>query len=175
MGTEVVRTGTPVLASYWRGLVEKELPALSALALLFVAVVLYLNYGSWILLFSVLIPLAGGVSLMLILMRSCGMEVNIFNMAVLPMVIGIGIDDGIYFTDRWLESRDVVRVLSGTGSSVLLTSLTTAAGFASFMWADFGGLKYVGAAGVAGLMCCWAATVVFLPVFLILLKDRLKC
>ncbi len=168
---DVIATGIPILVSYWRGLVKKELPLFSVAALLFVAILLYFTYRGRLPFVLVLMPLVGGVALTLVLMRFLGIDINIFNMAVLPMIIGIGIDDGIYFTDRWLNCRQMKKVLSDTGNAILLTSLTTAVGFGTFLFAGFGGLRYVGGAGGLGLLCCWAATMLFLPVFLLLKRE----
>lgn len=64
--------------------------------------------------------------------------------------------------------------LSEMGGATLMTALTTAVGYASFLVAEFRGLSYLGLAGALGVMFCWLGSVLLLPPFL-LLRQRRKC
>ncbi len=50
-----------------------------------------------------LIPLCGGVLWMLGLMRLTGMQLTVMNVMGLPMIVGIGIDDGVHIVHRYIE------------------------------------------------------------------------
>ena len=67
---------------------------------------------------------------------------------VLPMIIGIGIDDGVHFTNtfRWSDSQGLQKGLFQTSRAVVLTSLTTMVGFGSIALSHYPGLKSMGSA-----------------------------
>ena len=59
------------------------------------------------------------------------MKINHFNLVVLPAMIGIGIDNSVHLYQRYLEEGlgSLYFVLKKTGVVVLVTSLTSMAGF----------------------------------------------
>ena len=121
-----------------------------------------------------MIPLAMGVFWMVGLMALIGMDLNIVNLIGLPLIIGIGIDDGVHVMHRWqIEgSRNIFTVFSSTGKAIFLTSLTTMFAFGSLVFSIFKGWASFGGALAIGVVTCFLATVTILPGILGLMKKR---
>ena len=81
---------------------------------------------------------------------------------------GLGIDFGVYIVNRHEEERrrGIDTVLRHTGSAILLTGVTTLAGFGALLAADFPGLRSMGWVAVLGIAGCLAASLTLLPLLL---------
>jgi predicted RND superfamily exporter protein len=58
-------------------------------------------------------------------------RLNLFNILAFPLVLGIGVDYGIYVVGAMRNGVDLRRSLRSVLKPVLLSGLTTTAGFAS--------------------------------------------
>lgn len=121
-----------------------------------------------------MLPLVSGVILMLGIMSAVGMDLNFFNMIVLPVMLGIGIDNGVHFFHRYQEEgyQNLRKVMTTTGGSIVMTTLTTAAGFAGMTLAHHGGLASIGIAANIGMMTCLITTMFFFPAVLARIWGR---
>ena len=115
-----------------------------------------------------MIPLAAGVIWMVGLMRLFGLQFTVINVMGLPMIVGIGIDDGVHIVHRWVaEGRSNLRlVFASTGKAILLTSLTTMLGFGSLVFSIYRGFGSLGGALFLGVAACFLTTVLFLAALL---------
>ena len=111
-----------------------------------------------------LIPLCGGVLWMLGLMRLTGMQLTVMNVMGLPMIVGIGIDDGVHIVHRYLEEGKghLRAIFASTGKAILLTSLTTMLAFGSLVFSIWRGFGQLGGALFLGVGACFLTTVIFL-------------
>ncbi len=104
-------------------------------------------------------------------MKLIGMPFNPINLMALPVIMGIGIDDGVYIVHRYLSERgDVAKTLAATGRSVVLTSLTTMAAFGSLAFTSHRGLASFAVTLTLGVAIALLLSVTVLP----LLLNRLK-
>ena len=134
------------------------------LTLLIVFFLLWLDFQSpWQALMA-MIPLGVGIFWMVGFMRLVGMQITVMNVMGLPMIIGIGIDDGVHIVHRWRqEGRDKIQVVfSSTGKAILLTSLTTMLAFGSLVFAVWRGFGHLGGALFLGVAACFLATILIL-------------
>jgi hypothetical protein len=101
-------------------------------------------------------------------------RVTFYSAVVFPIVVGTGIDAAIHLYHRYRElgPGSIGEVLRRTGPAVALSTLTTAAGFASLMFTGHRGLATLGLTAVVGLLAVLAATLAVLPVLLVLLERR---
>lgn len=113
-----------------------------------------------------IIPLVAGVLITMGIMEVSGMMLTFMGFVVIPIIIGIGIDDGVHIIHRYnIEGSAAHRaVFASTGRAVLLTSLTTMVGFGSLAFATFRGLSVLGDNLFIGVGACFVATVLVLPV-----------
>jgi predicted exporter len=114
----------------------------------------------------VLLPMTMGLLTTAGVMGWCGINLNLFNFIVLPILIGIGLDDSIHILRRHQELGDVEKTLASTGRSVFLTTLTTACGFGSLSLANYHILKGMGLMAIVGVFACFFFSVITLPAIL---------
>jgi predicted RND superfamily exporter protein len=104
-----------------------------------------------------------------------GMKLNYLSAAFFPVIAGIGVDDGIHIVHRFRAAKSsgeppsmLLRiVLAEAGVGVVLTSLTTIAGFGSLALASNPLLASLGWTISIGVGTCLAASLFFLPAVMI--------
>jgi len=112
-------------------------------------------------------PLLIGIVWMSGLFAVLGQNLNMINIAVIPLVIGMGIDYGIHFTHRYKIEKNIETVFRYTGKGVLLSALTTMIGFGSLgLIGRFGSVNSVGRILFIGITSCLLTTIFFLPALL---------
>jgi predicted RND superfamily exporter protein len=134
------------------------------LTLFIVFFLLWLDFRKPQLALMAMIPLAIGVFWMVGLMHLTGMQFTVMNVMGLPMILGIGIDDGVHIVHRWrIEGKGKTRtVFSSTGKAILLTSLTTMLAFGSLIFSVWRGFGQLGGALFLGVGACFLTTVIVL-------------
>lgn len=122
----------------------------------------------------VMFPVALGWSWMIGTMALFSIPLNVVNIVVLPLVVGIGIDAAVHVMHRARQSAEahgkarLSDLLEGTGAAVLLSSLTTIFAFAGLIvGAEYGGMLSLGLAMMIGVGSCLFACVVVLPALLV--------
>jgi predicted RND superfamily exporter protein len=114
-----------------------------------------------------LVPLAVALWWMLGIMGMFDIRFTLFNVPVLPAILGVGVDNGVYLTagirGRRGQSGGLARSVDETGRAILGATTTTAAGFAAFMVADSGGLRSIGIIAVLGILITAVAAMLVLP------------
>jgi predicted RND superfamily exporter protein len=135
------------------------------LTLIIVFLLLLLDFRSPFDALMAMIPLACGALWMVGLMKLAGMQITVMNIMALPMIVGIGIDDGVHIVHRWKHEgkRKINTVFSSTGKAILLTSLTTMLAFGSLVFSIWRGFGHLGGALFIGVGACFLATVFILP------------
>lgn len=95
-------------------------------------------------------------------------KLNLYNMVMIPAVMGMSVDNSIHLYHRYEElgRGRLAEVLSTTGITVLLASLTNAAGFVGLAFASHGGLRSMGVLAVIGVVTCLMSTLLLLPAVL---------
>ena len=97
---------------------------------------------------------------------------NSANMIVLPLSLGIGVDNGVHLVHDFREQKGRYRMSPSIASSVLLTSLTTMVGVGSLMIASHRGLRSLGRVLTIGVACCLFTQLAILPSLLIWLSRH---
>lgn len=118
--------------------------------------------------FFILLPVIAGSIWTVGIMELIGLKLNMANLVILPLILGIGVVNGIHITHRYREEKDKNSVVLGksTGQAVILSSLTTMIGFGSMMVADHYGVFSLGLVLTLGVFCCLVASITFLPALL---------
>lgn len=140
-----------------------------------VFLLLWLDFRSPFYALMAMVPLAAGVFWMVGFMHLVGMQLTVMNVMGLPLIVGIGIDDGVHIVHRLrMEGKGKLGVIfSSTGKAILLTSLTTMLAFGSLVFAIWRGFGHLGGALFLGVAACFLTTVIFLS-GIIGLRDRLS-
>lgn len=125
-----------------------------------------------------LVPLALGMLWLVGVMGLCGVRFTLFNIPILPVIIGIGIDNGVYLTDRIRLLRGapdgLASALGGTGAAILAATATTVMGFLAFVIADNGGLRGIGLLAALGISIAALTALLVLPSIAALLHRVTK-
>lgn len=115
-----------------------------------------------------LLPVVLGIVCTFGIMGYFNIPLNAANLIVLPLILGIGIDDGVHIMHDFHNSYQggTYRISSSTSMSVILTSLTTILSFGTLMLAEHRGLQSLGMVLAIGTTCCWLASLLVLPAML---------
>jgi uncharacterized protein len=116
-------------------------------------------------------PVAGGL-LMFGILGLLHLDLNPANLIVLPLVLGIGVDDGVHIVHDFRLQKGRYRTSSSTMNAIVLTSLTSMIGFGSMMVAAHRGLSSVGLVLVIGVGSCLFVSLVTLPAILTFVSNR---
>jgi len=109
----------------------------------------------------------------------CVGHLSVFSIMFLSLVIGVGIDYGIYFLCRyqeeWAPNASIVQALErtadGTGPGMLLGALTAAGTFCVLMLTDFQGIREFGFVSAIAILMAFLSMVTLLPA-LVMLAGR---
>jgi uncharacterized protein len=102
-------------------------------------------------------------------------HLNIFSLAFMPMLLGLGIDYGSYFIARFEEEQAatsgmqqaLVRTFVTTGPAIAATALTTAFAFGTLLLPGFKGIAELGFIGASGMLLALLASLTVLPALLV--------
>ena len=121
-----------------------------------------------------LVPLLVGLLFMVAGMWVFGISFNPANIIVMPLVLGIAVDSGIYLINRYRNEGEPAEVVvtSSTGVGVFLNTLTIMASFGALMVAHHQGVFSIGVVMSLGMVACQVAFVVVLPAVLKLVEGR---
>lgn len=118
--------------------------------------------------FASLFPVIAGVIAMTGMMSLTGMGLNFMNAMVLVTILGMGSDYGLHIAHRAVGpgEEEQRRNFVQAGRAVLLSALTTIAGFGSLAFTDYGAMSSIGWATNFGIGATTLFSLVFLPAFL---------
>ncbi|MGV7221395.1 MAG: MMPL family transporter [Nitrospinales bacterium] len=118
--------------------------------------------------FFILLPTLVGFIWTVGIMELIGVKFNLANLVILPLILGIGVVDGVHIVHRFRDDKDggTTIVSKSTGQAVILSSLTTIIGFGSLMVADHQGVYSLGLVLSIGVACCMLTSLTLLPALL---------
>jgi predicted exporter len=138
---------------------------ITLLALSFVGLAIALQFRRPRAVGMVFLPVVCGTLWTAGLFALCGWRLNFMNIAILPMLLGIGVDNGIHIVHRFYRpgGQDVQETLQFTSMAVFLSSLTTLVGFSSLVVSVNQGIASVGMVALSGMTACLLASLLTLP------------
>lgn len=169
---EATPTGSAVIADEAASRVARGFGGVSLATVLAVLLVLGLRFRDPRRVLLVLTPALIGTLWSAGIFAALGWRLNLMNLGVLPMVLALGVDDGIHLVADVLDrvgvstAAAIEQALQASGGAVVQTSLTTALTFGSLALATNRGLASVGVAAAVGVLACMAATLLVLPLVL---------
>ncbi len=171
-GTRV--TGINVLSRELRSQVKHDALLAFVIGAVFVVVLIALDFRRLSAALFALLPLTVALVWLLGSLRLLGESLNMMNIFVTTMIIGIGSDYGIYFVHRVREHDgwDMDRVIDECGKPIAIAALTTIAGFGSMSLSAYPGLSSMGYVALLGTLYSMVATLTLLVALLTLLEKR---
>ena len=146
---------------------RREILAFVGLVLLSLAIVVGVRERRAGPIFALLTIPTGAVMAVLGIAGILGMPLTPVSLVVLPLVIGIGLDDCLFLVERYRETGDVFEAVARGGRALSITTATTVTGFGALAFSQYPALEGLGTLAVIGLLVCFAATILWLPALLV--------
>jgi hopanoid biosynthesis associated RND transporter like protein HpnN len=169
-------TGGPTIADDEMATALRDSALATGLAAVLISMLLlvaYRRFGTPLLL---LVTLAASLLWALGVITLVVGHLSVFSVMFLSLVIGVGIDYGIYFLYRYQEewavdasvAEALERTADRTGPGMLLGALTAAGAFFVLMLTDFQGIREFGFVSAVAILMAFLAMVTLLPALLML-------
>ncbi len=163
-------TGTPVQLLEYTTLLRKSFEEAALYSLIAISILVFIHFRSVSCVVLSLIPVAVGFLWMVGWMGLFNIPFNPANVMTLPLVVGIGVTNGIHILNRFAEELQPSILAKSTGKAVLVSGLTTIAGFGSLIAAKHRGIESLGLVMAVGTATCMVVGLTFLPALLNLLN-----
>ena len=172
--SSVFVTGIQTIADELKAKVRETFKVSTLIAAILVVLILYFHFRKLSLIALTLVPLAVSVIWMLGTMHVLGIDITLLNFVATPLIIGIGIDDGVHIVEKYLyrTSGEISKLIASCGKAVTLTSLTTIFGFSSLFLAKYSGFQSLGLCSILGVLYCWLGSVILLPLLMDVFKVK---
>jgi uncharacterized protein len=167
-------TGQPVELYNYTELLKNSYEEAARYSLVAIALLVLFHFRSLTCLVLALLPVGLGFLWLNGLMGWLGVPYNPANIMTLPLVIGIGVTNGIHILNRYAEEQNPSILARSTGKAVLVSGLTTIIGFGSLMLGKHQGIQSLGCVMSIGLGTCMIAALAFLPSLLNLLARPVR-
>jgi predicted RND superfamily exporter protein len=165
-------TGTPVQLLEYTSLLKQSYQTAAWYALGAIAILVFIHFRSLTSVILALLPVGIGTLWLTGLMGFFDIPFNPANIMTLPLVIGIGVTNGIHILNRFAEEQNPSILAKSTGKAVLVSGLTTIAGFGSLIPAKHQGIASLGLVMSTGVATCMIAALLFLPTLISLLLQH---
>ncbi len=144
---------------------QSDSPVVILASLLVVALLVFMSLRSLRLTLMSMWPLLLGLFGLVIIQVVFHLPINLFNIVVIPSLLGIGVDSGVHLLHRYHEEPELgtLGVQLEMGGPIFMASLTTVISFASLIFSDHVGLRSMGWTAVIGLITLLFGCLVFLP------------
>ena len=172
--------GGPLFRDFYRRAILENVRKFTGLSFLAFAILLFILFrrvtGVFLPLIVVLISMLSTVSLMALM----GAPITMVTGILPSLLVAVGLADSIHlltvfyrdFQQRGDKEGAVIYAMGHSGLPILMTSVTTAAGLASFSTSGLVPVADLGIYGAAGVMIAFLYTILLLPPLLALLPVR---
>jgi len=175
-------TGTLTLHNEIFGLMNRDNQILIPAAAIFVVVILFFIFRRLSDIGISALTVALGALWALGAMAWLELKFTMIHVALIPLILGLGIDYSIHMLNRYYEGvgkgmragRAISTSIRTTGAAITLAAVTTIIGFSSFMISDFPAISTLGAFASLGIASTFLLTTTFLPAMLLLRDRRMK-
>lgn len=111
-----------------------------------------------------------------------GYKITILTGLVPPIIIIIGVTNGVFIVHKFFyeykksknKAKGLIESISKIGRATLITNLTTAFGFFTFVFTESSTLKEFGIVSTINILLVFLLCLIFLPIFLSNFKFKLK-
>jgi uncharacterized protein len=161
--------GMPLVAQQLESYMKRDFYLSTGIAIFVIIIIVWGSLRGWMRALLATAPLVLGYIWMLGGMRLMDMDFNFLSITISPLLIGMGVDNGIHIIHRTMEEKElrpegsIERGVGATAISVIVTSLTTMLVFASLLLAQTPGLRMLGASALLGIGFTLLFSLLFLP------------
>ena len=145
--------------------VKEKGPKAMIVAFGLVYLILFIDLKSFRLATITFLPLFTGLAITGALMSIFNVRLNFINIVMLPSIVGIMIDHCIYLSHHILDYSEgaALKSLRETGSAIILSALTSLAGYTSLNIAHHAGINSIATVVELGILTCTICALFMLP------------
>ncbi|MCC5913064.1 MAG: MMPL family transporter [Balneolaceae bacterium] len=164
-------SGIPYFRNQYVNMLNGEIVMYIGISSILIILLLWAIYRTiWGILFPMLIVWAT-LLFTVALIQLTGGFLEIMSSTIAPILLCVGVADAVHMISKYDDSREsgmnkrksILEMLQTLGSATLLTSITTAIGFATLMTSTVMPMKRFGAYTAAGVLIAYLITILFLP------------
>jgi predicted RND superfamily exporter protein len=139
-----------------------------------ILLIVYLCFRNLRVSLIVLIPILFGVVATFGLLLLVNHHFSFTSITAIPLIIGIGIDNGIHLVRRYQESEhnEILTVAKASGAAIIQSNLTTMVGFGALMTSSFAPLVEMGLVTTLGVALALAGGLLLIPAVILLGERR---
>ncbi len=180
--TKLLFTGTPVGVYESNQQVSRDFMLTTLVALAGICTVILVNFGSPTILMILLLSLIVGMCITLGVVNLLLREINIVTSFVNAMLLGLGIDYGIYVVSRTAffsrgnraDEAAVTKAFQELMKPSAVALLTTIGAFSSMFLGLSKPFMQMGFFAISGMAIFYSTMMIFLPAFILVVKPSLK-
>ena len=180
---DVKVSGMPYIRTLNSQLIVEEISGFIAAALLVTSLIFFLFFRSFRATFISLIVVCIGVMWTFGILGLLNYEITVLTALIPPLIIVIGIPNCIFLINKYQREvnlhgnkvKSLQRVITKVGNATLMTNVTTASGFATFMLTQSKLLKEFGLVASLSILSIFILCLLIIPIiytFLPFPKDR---
>jgi predicted RND superfamily exporter protein len=136
-----------------------------------ILICLGLAYRHWKPLLVHVLSLAFALGACVSLLKLTGTKINMLNALAFPLVLGVGVDYGMHLLLALKEGHTAAQSLSTVVKPLVISGLTTIAGFGALIFAQNPALNGLGTVCAIGVASCLVASVFFAVPVMVLLGN----
>ncbi|PKP57360.1 MAG: hypothetical protein CVT88_09015 [Candidatus Altiarchaeales archaeon HGW-Altiarchaeales-1] len=179
-GVEVSITGEPILMNDMSDLLINDMVKLFTIAALLVLIFLFLVYRSFTKGLLPYVPLLLSLIWTLGTMGYIGIPISVATVAIAPMIIGIGIEFGVFVVNRYFEELNkgterniaIQKGVSGVGRAILASTTALTIAFLALGTGDLTIMVDMGIALAIGIIYAMLAALFVNPAFIVV-EDKI--
>lgn len=139
-----------------------------------ILLIVYLCFRSLRVSLIVLIPIVFGVVATFGLLLLVSHRFSFMSITAIPLIIGIGIDNGIHLVRRYQEDEgnEILAIAKASGAAIIQSNLTTIVGFGALMTSSFAPLAEMGLVTSLGVALALAGGLLLIPAVILLGERR---
>jgi len=165
LGPDVPLLGASHVPDYQAAAIRRDLGIVGGLAVASIVILTIASLGRILDGLLALVPVLTATGITIAVFSLLGGTVKSMNLAAIPILIGIGVDGGIYFVSclRARAWKDRAGAIQDMGRGYWGATATTILGFGSIATSSTPGLAFLGLLVVVGMTACFIATLFMLP------------
>jgi hypothetical protein len=165
--------GSPVVTHTVKKTMRQDMMLFLRLAILVIALSLFFMFRRLSAVIYPLVVVVLSLVSILALMAVFGVAVKLPTMILPSFILAVGVGDSVHILSiffhnlrRYDKNTALTKAMGHSGLAIVMTSLTTAAGLASFSWAEIAPVADLGIFAALGVMLALLYTIIFLPALL---------
>ncbi len=173
--------GSPVVTQTVKKTMREDMMLFLRLAVVVIAISLFLMFRRLSAVVYPLLVVVLSLTSTLALMTLLGVAIKMPTMILPSFILAVGVGASVHVLSiffqnfqKYDKNEALTRALGHSGLPIIMTSLTTAAGLASFSWADIAPVADLGRFAALGVMLSLLYTIIFLPALMAITPLRPK-